>query len=173
VSTEWAIDITVASPEETRGIGERIGRRLRSGDVILLNGDLGAGKTTMTQGIAAGLEVDDPVQSPTFTLVAEHVGCTEDGESIRLYHLDLYRLQDEHDLESFGFEQYLDPIDGISLIEWPERAGTWLPERYLLIDFSIVGPSQRLIRLEAVGGFESVFAMSFENANAPESVVLP
>jgi tRNA threonylcarbamoyladenosine biosynthesis protein TsaE len=143
-----AIELITTGEEETRSIGERLGRRLPDGAVVLLNGDLGAGKTTLTQGIAAGFGVEEQVQSPTFTLVAEHQG--EDGR--KLYHLDLYRLQDEADLESFGYEQYIDPVDGVSIIEWPERAGEWLPEAFLLIDIVIAGPSERRLRFEQRGG---------------------
>jgi tRNA threonylcarbamoyladenosine biosynthesis protein TsaE len=147
-------EIAVTSPGAMQQIGKRIGRGLRSGDVVLLNGDLGAGKTTLALGIAAALGVTGPVQSPTFTLVAEHICRGVNGGPVRLYHLDLYRLRDESDLESFGYEQYLEPADGVSVIEWPERTGNWLPERYLLVDFTISGPSRRLIRIEAAGGFE-------------------
>lgn len=142
-----AIELISRSPEQTREIGERLGQLLRPGDVLLLNGDLGAGKTTLTQGIAAGFGVAAYVQSPTFTLVAEHVG---HGRRT-FYHLDLYRLQDEADLESFGYEQYIDPVHGVSVIEWPERAGTWLPDSYLLVDFTIAGPSERRLRFEVYG----------------------
>lgn len=152
---ESRFELTSPSAGETRRIGMAIGRTLRRGDVVLLNGDLGAGKTTLTQGIASGLRVAEPVQSPTFTLVAEHNGRDANGEAIRLYHIDLYRLRDEADLESFGFDQYLQPADGISVIEWPERAVTWLPDRYLLVDFALEGPDFRRLRLEMVGGFDS------------------
>lgn len=138
------------APEETRSVGERIGRLLRPGDVILLHGDLGSGKTTLTQGIARGLGVRDYVQSPTFTLVAEHPGRTTDGASIRLYHLDLYRLTGEDDLDSFGYDQYLDPSDGVTVVEWPERAGDRLPDAYLLVTLIHVGPDERRLRIEAV-----------------------
>ncbi len=147
------IVIETHSPEETRALGARLGALLRSGDVVLLNGDLGAGKTTFTQGIASGLVVEDYVQSPTFTLVQEHAARSEaSGEPMTLYHLDLYRLTDESDLESIGFEQYLEPVDGISVIEWPERASNWLPDRYLLVDLAIAGPEARRLEFIAVGG---------------------
>lgn len=145
------IEIVSAAPDRTREIGERLGRLLRTGHVVLLNGDLGAGKTTLAQGIAAGLGVEEYVQSPTFTLVAEHDG----RAGCRLYHLDLYRLRDEADLESFGYEQYLDPVDGVSVIEWPERAGAWLPDAFLLVNIEIAGPAERLLRFEAHGGFDA------------------
>jgi len=114
-------------------LGRELASALRAGDVLLLHGDLGAGKTTLTQGIAGGLAVAGTVHSPTFALVAEHSATDADGTPVTLYHLDLYRLTDEHDLEGIGYEQYLAPAGGISVIEWPERAGSWLPDRFWLV----------------------------------------
>ena len=113
--------------------GKNFAAVLRSGGVVLLHGDLGAGKTTLTQGIAAGLQVREEIQSPTFALVAEHAGADVEGMPVRLYHLDLYRLTGIDELEGLGYEQYIEPIDGISVIEWPERAGNWLPDRFWLL----------------------------------------
>jgi tRNA threonylcarbamoyladenosine biosynthesis protein TsaE len=144
------LSVVTSSMDETRAWGATLGRMLPLGSVVLLHGDLGAGKTTLTQGIALGLGITEPIQSPTFTLVSEHLGTTADGQPIRLHHLDLYRLDGEADLESFGWEQYLTPDDGISVIEWPERAGLWLPEEYLLITLDQVGPDQRRLIVEAV-----------------------
>jgi tRNA threonylcarbamoyladenosine biosynthesis protein TsaE len=144
------ISIVTSSSDDTRALGAALGRKLSIGSVVLLHGDLGAGKTTLTQGIAEGLGITEPIQSPTFTLVAEHFGSTTEGQPIHLYHLDLYRLDGEVDLESFGWEHYLAPEDGISVIEWPERAGTWLPDEYLLVTLDQVGPEQRKIEIEAV-----------------------
>jgi tRNA threonylcarbamoyladenosine biosynthesis protein TsaE len=145
------LTIITDGPEQTRELGERLGRVLPHGTVVLLHGDLGAGKTTLTQGIAIGLGIDDYVQSPTFTLVGEHAAVHRDGSRTVLYHLDLYRLRDEADLESFGFEQYLSPEDGVAVIEWPERAGSWLPDRYVLIEISIDGASQRSFAISVHG----------------------
>src|SRR5215210_4246279 len=127
------VDLTSEDEARTRNVGECLGRCLAAGDVILLHGDLGAGKTTLAQGIARGLGVGGYVQSPTFTLVHEHDGQTADGTPVRLYHLDLYRLSGEDDLDSFGYDEYLAPSDGVSVIEWPERAAGRLPGRYLLV----------------------------------------
>jgi tRNA threonylcarbamoyladenosine biosynthesis protein TsaE len=127
--------------------GRAFAGRLRTGDVVLLHGDLGAGKTTLTQGIALGLGVPEAVQSPTFTLVGEH-----QGSSLKLYHLDLYRLDDPSDLDSFGYETYIDPEDGITVIEWPERAGDWLPEAFWLISISHLGGDRRHLSIRKVTG---------------------
>jgi tRNA threonylcarbamoyladenosine biosynthesis protein TsaE len=145
-----AISFVSESTEQTRELGAALGRLLGPGDVVLLHGDLGSGKTTLTQGIAQGLSVREYVQSPTFTLVAEHDGRTADGVPVRLYHLDLYRLEGEDDLRSFGWDQYLAPVDGVTVVEWPERAGTWLPEEYLLVRLQVAGPDRRRIDVEAV-----------------------
>ena len=93
----------------------------------------GAGKTTLVQGIAAGLGVEEAIQSPTFGLVADHRGRLASGDAVAIHHLDLYRLESPDDLEDLGYEQYIAPADGISLIEWPERANDWLPDRFMLL----------------------------------------
>ncbi|MGH2531918.1 MAG: tRNA (adenosine(37)-N6)-threonylcarbamoyltransferase complex ATPase subunit type 1 TsaE [Thermomicrobiales bacterium] len=154
------VEVISQGPEETREIGARLGRMLRSGDVVLLHGDLGSGKTTLTQGIARGLGVQDYVQSPTFTLVAEHEGRDASDGPVRLYHLDLYRLSDETELESFGFDQYLAPVDGVAVVEWPERAGEWLPDRYLLVRLVEVGADARRLTVSdaPAGAFAAVVA---------------
>lgn len=135
----------IDSGEAMQAFGRVFADHLRSGDVVLLHGDLGAGKTTLTQGIAAGLRVVDVVQSPTFTLVQEHR-----GKEMTLYHLDLYRLDDPSELESLGYETYLDPVDGISVIEWPERAGEWLPERFWLVRIEHLGGDRRRVDVQRV-----------------------
>ena len=135
--------IEVASARAMRALGEELARSLDVGDVLMLHGDLGAGKTTLAQGVAAGLGVEGPVQSPTFTLVREHRGL-----DLTLYHLDLYRLVDPDELENLGYEVYLDPPDGVSVIEWPERAGDWLPERFTLVRIEHLGGDRRRVTIE-------------------------
>jgi tRNA threonylcarbamoyladenosine biosynthesis protein TsaE len=144
------IAFTTTGAGQTRVLGAALGRLLRPGDVVLLHGDLGSGKTTLAQGIAQGLGVREQIQSPTFTLVAEHEGQATGGDRIRLYHLDLYRLAGEEDLESFGWDDYLSPSDGVSVVEWPERAGSWLPDEYLLVRLESAGADLRRIGVEAV-----------------------
>ncbi|MEJ7902402.1 MAG: tRNA (adenosine(37)-N6)-threonylcarbamoyltransferase complex ATPase subunit type 1 TsaE [Thermomicrobiales bacterium] len=122
--------VDIPDADAMRAFGQSMASHLRTGDVVLLHGELGAGKTTLTQGIASGLGVKGPVQSPTFSIVTEHEGKDSQGDVIRLYHLDLYRLGDPGDLETLGYDQYVEPVDAISIIEWPERAGPWLPKQF-------------------------------------------
>ncbi|MBE3591840.1 MAG: tRNA (adenosine(37)-N6)-threonylcarbamoyltransferase complex ATPase subunit type 1 TsaE [Thermoanaerobacter sp.] len=110
--------------DETIALGEKLGRLLRSGDIILLYGELGSGKTVFTKGIAKGLEINGPITSPTFTLVNEHRG------RISLYHFDLYRLDDYTALYDIGYEEYFYD-EGVCAVEWPERLGPLLPKERL------------------------------------------
>lgn len=103
------------SPEETRALGEAIGRRLDGGELILLSGPLGAGKTTLVQGLARGLGISTPVQSPSFVLEKLHQG------RLLLRHLDFYRLGSS-DIEEFGFLDSAGERD-VTVVEWAERAG--------------------------------------------------
>lgn len=137
------------SADETRAIGATLGRLLHPGDVVMLHGDLGSGKTTLTQGIAKGLGIDEVVQSPTFTLVAEHDGQTPAGERLTLYHLDLYRLDDPDELESLGYEDLVRQRDSVVVVEWPERAGGILPDDYLLIGIEPSDPGERVLAIQA------------------------
>ena len=111
----------VHSVEETWGLARQFATELKPGDVVCLEGDLGAGKTTFTQGLAAALGVDGRVTSPTFCLVQEH----RSGSTF-LVHMDLYRLHDEDDVLAIGWEDYLSE-GAILVVEWPERAGSLIP----------------------------------------------
>lgn len=134
------------SAEETRQLGEQIGRRLRRGDVVALSGPLGAGKTTLARGIAAGWGVRVPVRSPSFTLVHEYQ--TERGT---LYHLDLFRLSSSAEAEEAGLAEFL-PGDGVAVVEWPETAGSLLPEVRLHIRLEMGSrEEERQVILEAHG----------------------
>ena len=112
------------SPAETESLGERFGRAAQKGRVIALSGDLGAGKTQFVRGLARGLGVSGRVHSPTFTLVNEY-----GGGRLKLFHLDLYRLETAHQILNAGIEDYLSP-DGVAVIEWAERLedGRWKTE---------------------------------------------
>ncbi|HEY6010173.1 MAG TPA: tRNA (adenosine(37)-N6)-threonylcarbamoyltransferase complex ATPase subunit type 1 TsaE [Nitrospirota bacterium] len=137
--------VITSSPEQTWGIGEALGRLLGAGDTVCLYGDLGAGKTTFSYGIALGLEVRDRyITSPTFTIVNEYEG------RVPLYHLDLYRLTDADELENIGFEEYVDS-DGVAVIEWPERVEDDLPAERLSVYLSTVADTAREIGFLAEG----------------------
>jgi tRNA threonylcarbamoyladenosine biosynthesis protein TsaE len=117
---------------DTTEIGRAIGRQLESGDVVVLSGPLGAGKTTLTQGIAEGLGVDDYVTSPTFTLVNEY----RSRQGKALYHVDLYRTSGSAEALDLGLDEYLGLADlppGVAVLEWAERALDALPATYLLV----------------------------------------
>jgi tRNA threonylcarbamoyladenosine biosynthesis protein TsaE len=141
----------IAGAEAMQAFGGELAASLTAGDALLLHGDLGAGKTTLTQGIARALGVRGPVTSPTFTLVSEHRLPKPVRGIERLYHLDLYRLNDPDELETIGYDDYLSPPDGVTVIEWPERAGDWLPDRALIIEIERAGDDRRLVRLRMIG----------------------
>lgn len=151
-SRKPAFDIISHSPEQTRALGAQLGKLLARGSVVLLSGGLGTGKTTFVQGLARPLRTGDHVQSPTFTLVAEHSGTAANGEPVRLYHMDLYRLEGVGDIESFGLDEYLSDPDGIAVIEWPERARWAMPDAFLLVDLRSMADTKRAVRLEPHGG---------------------
>jgi tRNA threonylcarbamoyladenosine biosynthesis protein TsaE len=145
---------TSHSPAETESLGESWGRVAQRGLVIGLTGDLGAGKTQLVKGIARGLDIATRVHSPTFTLVNEY-----DGGRLRLFHLDLYRLETPEQILSAGLLDYLQP-DGVTVIEWAERlfevrsqkseVRGGLPRlRQVLIE--IIGQCERRITYENIG----------------------
>ncbi len=112
--------------EKTYALGYRLGTLLGSGDVVCLTGELGAGKTTFTKAIAKGLEVEEEVTSPTFTLIHEYIG------RLPLYHFDVYRIQDVEEMEDLGYEEYFYG-QGICIIEWASKIRELLPREYLWI----------------------------------------
>ena len=109
------MEIISHSPAETEALGEQLGRAAQRGLVIALSGDLGAGKTQLVKGLARGLGIAARVHSPTFTLVNEYA-----GGRLRLFHLDLYRLETREQILSAGLEEFLQP-DGVAVVEWAER----------------------------------------------------
>jgi tRNA threonylcarbamoyladenosine biosynthesis protein TsaE len=132
------------SDRETHRIGERLGALCQAGDVVLLEGALGAGKTALTQGIGRGLGVPVVINSPTFTLVKEYAG------RLPLYHFDLYRLDDEEEVLDLGVDEYLDG-DGVCVVEWADRApGVW-PPSHLRVRLVVIGPHDRRLELEGCG----------------------
>lgn len=139
--------VVTRSVEETRALGEQLGRDvLVPGDVVVLSGELGAGKTALAQGVGRGLGVDGPVVSPTFTLVREYQGRHP------LCHVDLYRLEWVQELHELGIEEHLD--DSVTLIEWGEMAAGALPSDRLEVRLMPgVGPDERIIELVLLGSW--------------------
>ena len=136
--------IITSNEKETKKIGKLLGDNVQPGQIILLKGDLGSGKTRFVKGIAASLNSTNEVSSPTYNLINEYPG------KMTLYHMDLYRLDNENDLLNIGFEDYL-YRDGIIAIEWPELAYDFLPADFLLINFEIVSENKRKLKLKAKG----------------------
>ncbi|MBS4224788.1 tRNA (adenosine(37)-N6)-threonylcarbamoyltransferase complex ATPase subunit type 1 TsaE [Lederbergia citrea] len=129
-------------PEETYAIAKRLGTLLNEGDVILLEGDLGAGKTTFTKGLALGLDIKKTVNSPTFTIIKEYAG------RIPLYHMDVYRVQDS--AEDLGFDEYFYG-DGVTVIEWAHLIEDQLPDEKLAIYLYHQGDDERKLILKPSG----------------------
>jgi len=143
---EESIEIRVRGPEQTIRLGKWLGKLLRPGDVVALIGELGAGKTTLAKGIAAGagVEDEDEVTSPSFVLVNEYQG------RFPVYHADLYRLEKELDVEGLGWEEFIFG-EGISLLEWAEKIPGILPEERIEVRISWIGPEERKIRIAGKG----------------------
>lgn len=120
--------LTLTNRDATIALGKKIGQQLVAGDVLVLDGGLGAGKTTFTKGLAAGLEIPDIIKSPTFTIIHEY----QDGR-LPLYHMDAYRLENGG-AEDLGLEEYFDG-DGVSVVEWAEFVEDELPADFLAIHF--------------------------------------
>lgn len=146
-----ALDFISHSPEQTRRVGRRLGQHARGGDLFLLSGTFGAGKTLLTQGLAAGLGVAEQVHSPSFTLINEHEGRDAAGRPVRLYHVDLYRLETAADVASVGLDECLADPAGICAIEWPERLTPPLADEALLIALAPVSETKRRLRLTPYG----------------------
>lgn len=114
--------VETRSPEETFALGEKIGSACKPGQVYTLVGDLGVGKTVFTQGLAQGLGIDEPISSPTFTIIQEY-----DGGNMPFYHFDVYRIGDIEEMEEIGFEDYIYG-NGVCMIEWANLIEEILPE---------------------------------------------
>ena len=135
----------VHSVEETWALARELAKELKPGDVVCLEGDLGAGKTTFTQGLAAAMGVAGRVTSPTFCIVQEHRAAEGDG---LLVHMDLYRLSGEDDVDAIGWEDYL-ARGAVIVVEWPERAGSLVPSSARHVVFRHMdGEENRLIAID-------------------------
>ena len=148
-----ALTVRTTSPQETEALGARLGAQLRSGDVVALSGELGAGKTVFTRGLAEGAGAGGHVASPTFTLIREYHG------RVTVFHADLYRLDTPAQLVDIGLEEILDD-DGVTVIEWAEKARHLLPAEYLWIEFRFTAQDEeRVIEFRPRGpSYEAIVA---------------
>lgn len=138
----WKTDL----PEETYNLGRMLAQLIKSGDMICLVGELGAGKTILTQGICSGLGIKEDVTSPTFTVVNVY-----EAANTTVYHFDLYRLDNSEELYDIGFYEYINS-GGISFVEWSDKFFAEVPEDYLLIEIKYAEiQTQRLIAISAQG----------------------
>jgi len=125
------------SEDETKACAKRLAMNLKPGDIVLLQGDLGAGKTTFVKGLAEAFKfTQKKVNSPTFVIMNYYKG------KLPIYHFDLYRLEKVQEIETLDFDEYFYG-QGISLIEWPERLGKLKPQKYYLVEFKHKSESQR------------------------------
>ncbi|MDO8473357.1 MAG: tRNA (adenosine(37)-N6)-threonylcarbamoyltransferase complex ATPase subunit type 1 TsaE [Dehalococcoidia bacterium] len=136
--------LTTHSPEETQALGFAIGKHAQAGDVILLAGQLGAGKTCLTQGIAWGLGVKEYALSPSFVLVREYKG------RLQLYHMDLYRLERLEEISDLGLDDYLYG-KGVCVVEWADRGLELMPEEHLAVEIGYTSDTEREIILTGRG----------------------
>lgn len=136
--------LTTNSYEATEQLGEKIANLLQAGDVVVLNGDLGVGKTTLTRGLARGLGIKRNVKSPTFTLIREY----KDGR-VPLYHMDAYRLESSPD-EDLGFDEYFNG-DGITIVEWPQFIKDEIPDNHISINIKRLSDTEREVTFKLHG----------------------
>jgi tRNA threonylcarbamoyladenosine biosynthesis protein TsaE len=137
--------IISGSVKETISIGKSLALSLQKGDIVCLFGDLGSGKTVLTKGISSGLGVKPgKILSPTFVLLRRY------GGKVPVYHFDLYRLNDPKDILGIGYEEYFFD-EGISVIEWADRLGYYMPKEFLKIKLEISGEKRRTLKFTATG----------------------
>ncbi len=134
------LELVTGSPEETQEFGRRLGELAEPGDVFLMMGDLGSGKTCLTQGIARGLGVKEHALSPTFVIMREMHG------RLPLYHVDLYRLDRLEETEDLGLDDYFYG-EGVSVVEWAEKALALMPPERLIVRIDYLSDTERRMRL--------------------------
>lgn len=137
--------IVTHSPEETRQLGRKLGQFLRPGDLLCLQGDLGAGKTTLTQGIAEGWDSADSVSSPTFVMVNLYRA----ADATPLYHMDAYRIESLPEAAQLGLDDML--AEGALILEWPERIEALLPKERIWMTLTHVSENERQLQITALG----------------------
>jgi len=181
------LDIISYSSAQTQRLGTRLGELLHGGELILLNGQLGSGKTTFTQGLAKGLHITDVISSPTFTLLKEYrsqvqlasdetdaaeivamrSGCAQ-SEAHRLYHFDLYRLDDPDEIIDLGFEDYFynpNAGSGVCVVEWADKADPFWPTERISICLNALDEARRGLLFVATGARYCELLRQFSEEN--------
>jgi tRNA threonylcarbamoyladenosine biosynthesis protein TsaE len=143
------------SPEQTQQLGMRLGQMAQAGDVFLLTGNLGSGKTCLTQGIAWGLGVKEYAFSPSFVLIREYTG------RLPLYHIDFYRLERIEEIADLGLDEYLSG-QGVCAIEWADKGMVLMPEEHMLINLEYLSENERAIILEPKGNRYNALLVSLK-----------
>ena len=149
VQSQHVLDFISHSAAQTIRLGQRLGELLHQGDLLLLLGDFGTGKTHLIKGIAQGLGSTDLVNSPSFVLINEYRAGPQHG-SMPIFHADLYRIEDPDELTGIGIEDAW-AGDGVCLIEWAEQAGGRLPHEHLAISLQHLSETKRVMRFEPHG----------------------
>ncbi|ERL05706.1 hydrolase, P-loop family [Mitsuokella sp. oral taxon 131 str. W9106] len=151
---------TTHSPEETEGLAELVGKRIREGTVLCLVGDLGAGKTLFVKSLARTLGVEGSVTSPTFNLMHVYDGICP------IYHFDLYRLKREEELDEIGFYEYTENAqdsEGLVIIEWPDKFPSCMPKDYVEVRIVQTGETERALTFSSVGTYYDKFVKELES----------
>lgn len=144
------LEILCKTEKDMQRLGQSLGACMRVGDVVLLTGEMGAGKSVLTRAAARAMGVEGPVPSPTFTILNIH-----EGRAMRLYHFDLYRLSDADELYGMGLDEYIPAQDGVSFIEWPQMAQEAMPEDALHVHIAYAEDgAARVATLEVGGAFD-------------------
>lgn len=125
------MEFIVDTADSTMKLGRKLGELVHSGDIICITGDLGAGKTHFTKGVAQGLEINEPITSPTFTIVNEYEG------RLKLHHFDVYRVCDPDEIDAIGFDEYIFS-DAVSIIEWSNFIEELIPREHIWVDIKKV-----------------------------------
>lgn len=133
-----------SSANETMDFAHELAKKIKAPKIIVLSGDLGAGKTTFTKGFAKGLEINEIITSPTFTLLNEYEG------KEKMYHFDMYRLSSKEEAYELGFEDYFNKNDGIVLVEWAENVEGLFSPPYTKITLSKISDTKREIKVEEI-----------------------
>ena len=157
VQSQHVLDFITHSAAQTIRIGQRLGELLQPGDLVLLLGDFGTGKTHLMKGIAQGLGSTDLVNSPSFVLINEYRAGPQ-HQAMPIYHADLYRIEDPGELPAIGLEEAWAGA-GVCVVEWADQAGDWLPHEHLAVHLQYLSETKRVLRFVPHGArYEALVA---------------